>query len=102
MCRNITILHGLDPSATDVEIRSAALQYVRKVSGIRTVAPKNQVVFEAAVDQIAVATAELLASLAPRKQAPTSLPPLRRRAAVGGANEVVRPVGAGSINRAGG
>jgi hypothetical protein len=78
VCRNITILHGLEPGATEVEIRSASLQYVRKVSGIRTVAPKNVAAFESAVDRIAEATTELLATLVPRRQPPTSVPPLRR------------------------
>ncbi len=78
MCRNITILHGLEPGATEVEIRAAALQYVRKVSGIRTVTPKHREAFDLAVDRISSATGDLLAGLGPRRQPPTTVPPLRR------------------------
>ncbi len=82
MCRNITILHGLEPVASDVEIRAAALQYVRKVSGIRTVAPRNQPAFDLAVDRVAEATTDLLTSLGPRRRPPATVPPLRRPAVI--------------------
>lgn len=78
MCRNITELRGLEPAATEEEIASAARQYIRKVTGIR--APNTTVspAFEAAVEQVAVVTAGLLADLPPRRQPPTTVPPLRR------------------------
>jgi hypothetical protein len=83
MCRNITILRGLEPPATDTEIEAAARQYVRKVSGVQTTSPATAEAFEAAVRTVTAATAELLAGLPERRQPPTSEPPLRRRAAAG-------------------
>jgi hypothetical protein len=81
MCRNITTLRGLDPEATAEEIEAAARQYVRKVSGVQTSSPRTEEAFERAVEVVRRATAELLSSLPPRKQPPTTLPPLRRLAA---------------------
>ncbi len=81
MCRNITTLRGLTPTATPEEIEAAARQYVRKVSGVQSTSVQTEVAFERAVDVIAEATATLLESLPPRKQPPPTLPPLRRRAA---------------------
>jgi hypothetical protein len=78
MCRNITPLRGLEPAATAEEIEAAARQYVRKVSGVQTVTDKTRDVFEQAVADIAAATTRLLAELPPRKQPPTTIPPLRR------------------------
>lgn len=78
MCRNITALRGLEPAATTEEIRAAALQYVRKVSGVQTVTDKNRDAIDKAVEDIAAATTRLLAELPPRKQPPTTVPPLRR------------------------
>lgn len=78
MCRNITVLRGLEPAATPEEITAAARQYVRKVSGVTTVAEGTREAFEAAVAEVAAATATLLASLPPRRQPPTTVPPLRR------------------------
>lgn len=78
MCRNITTLRGLEPPATTEEIDAAALQYVRKVSGVRTPSPANQAEFDEAVHAVAVATTQLLATLPPRRQPPPTLPPLRR------------------------
>jgi hypothetical protein len=78
MCRNITALRGLEPAATAEEIEAAARQYVRKVSGVQTVTDKLREPFEAAVAEIAAATARLLEELPPRKQPPTTVPPLRR------------------------
>jgi hypothetical protein len=80
MCRNITILRGLEPPATPEEIEAAARQYVRKVSGIRAPSAAVEERFERAVDEIAVITSELLAELPPRKQPPTTVPPMRRHA----------------------
>lgn len=63
MCRNIKTLHNFDPPATDDEIRAAALQYVRKVSGAQKPSRANEAVFERAVDEIAHVTQHLLADL---------------------------------------
>jgi hypothetical protein len=65
MCRSIKTLRppALPGEATEEDIRAAALQYVRKVSGFRAPAAHNREVFDAAVDAVAEATAELLADL---------------------------------------
>lgn len=60
MCRSIRTLRGQAPPATDEEVRAAALQYVRKVSGYRQPSRRNAAAFEAAV---AAATGRLLAAL---------------------------------------
>jgi hypothetical protein len=78
MCRNITELRGLEPAATDEEVRAAALQYVRKVSGLRQPSAAAQPAFDAAVDEVAESTRRLLAALPPRRQPPATVPPLRR------------------------
>jgi len=63
MCRNIKPLFNFAPPATEAEIRAAALQYVRKVSGYRAPSKANEAAFRAAVDTIAAATAHLLGAL---------------------------------------
>ncbi|MBV2353761.1 DUF2277 domain-containing protein [Streptomyces sp. J2-1] len=65
MCRSIKTLRPpvLPDEATEDDIRAAALQYVRKISGFRAPAAHNREVFDAAVDAVAAATAELLAGL---------------------------------------
>ncbi|MFE2323654.1 DUF2277 domain-containing protein [Streptomyces sp. NPDC059385] len=70
MCRSIKTLRppALPEKATEEEIRAAALQYVRKVSGFRAPAAHNHEVFEAAVDAVAEATAALLDGLQVRGQ----------------------------------
>ena len=78
MCRNITTLRGLEPSATAEEIEAAARQYVRKVSGVQSVSAATKEPFETAVAEIAAVTERLLRELPPRKQPPTTVPPLRR------------------------
>jgi hypothetical protein len=83
MCRNITTLRGLEPTATTEEIEAAARQYVRKVSGVQSTSKNTGEVFERAVRLIAEATTELLRDLPPRLQPPPTLPPLRRKT-VGG------------------
>ncbi len=80
MCRNITTLRGLEPAATPEEIEAAARQYVRKVSGVQSVSPLTEEAFEAAVREVADSTSRLLAALPQRRQAPPTLPPLRRKA----------------------
>jgi hypothetical protein len=78
MCRNITELRGLEPSATDDEIEAAARQYVRKVSGITRPSDGNVEAFETAVAEVTTSTQRLLAALPPRRQPPKTVPPLRR------------------------
>ncbi len=63
MCRNIRTLYNYDPPVTDDEMRAAALQYVRKVSGYRKPSAANEAAFEHAIDAVAAATAELMAQL---------------------------------------
>jgi hypothetical protein len=63
MCRNIKTLHNFEPPATEDEIRAAALQYVRKVSGSTKPSRANEAVFARAVDDIAALTARLLEQL---------------------------------------
>jgi hypothetical protein len=90
MCRNITILRGLEPAASRIEIEAAARQYVRKVGGLKAPSRHTEDAFERAARKIADATEELLAALPPRQQVPRSEPPLRRlearKAATGGVN----------------
>ncbi|UXA19911.1 DUF2277 domain-containing protein [Mycobacterium sp. SMC-4] len=78
MCRNITELRGLEPAVTDEEIEAAARQYVRKVSGISRPSGANVDAFEIAVAEVSASTRRLLSGLAPRKQPPKTVPPLRR------------------------
>ena len=72
MCRNIRQLHNFEPPATSEEVRAAALQYVRKVSGSTKPSQANQAAFERAVEQVAHITEHLLADLV------TSAPPKDR------------------------
>ena len=63
VCRNIKTLYNFTPPATDDEIQAAALQYVRKVSGFRKPSRANEAAFQAAVDEVALATGRLLKTL---------------------------------------
>lgn len=81
MCRNITTLRGLEPSATTEEIEAGARQYVRKITGVQKTSAATEDAFERAVAIIAQASAEVLAELPPRKVPPKTVPPLRRLAA---------------------
>ena len=63
MCRNIKTLFNFEPPATEAEIRSAALQYVRKVSGFNKPSKANEAAFNRAVDEMTVITSKLLNSL---------------------------------------
>jgi hypothetical protein len=63
MCRNIRPLFNFEPPATDDEVRAAAIQYVRKVSGTRKPSGKNADLFDRTVDAIAQLTRELVDSL---------------------------------------
>ena len=66
MCRSIKTLRNAEVPATDEEIRAAALQYVRKVSGYRKPSKVNEEAFERAVEEVAEATVTLLKSLSAR------------------------------------
>ena len=72
MCRNIRQLHNFDPPANETEVREAALQYVRKISGSTRPSRANEEVFESAVQEVALATRRLLDGLV------TSAPPKNR------------------------
>ena len=65
MCRSIKTLRDFDNPPTDVEVRAAALQFVRKISGYRQPARRNQDAFERAVEEIEAASRRLLQSLSP-------------------------------------
>ncbi|MDT3442736.1 MULTISPECIES: DUF2277 domain-containing protein [unclassified Pseudofrankia] len=78
MCRNITELRGLEPSATDEEIEAAALQFIRKVSGLRQPPPAAAEAFDGAVTDVAAIVHRLLDALPARRQPPATVPPLRR------------------------
>ena len=82
MCRNIRVLHNFEPPASDDEVRAAALQYVRKVSGYNRVPKVNEEVFAAAVDEIYQVTTNLLDTLkatAPPKDREVELEKKRAR-----------------------
>jgi hypothetical protein len=72
MCRNIKTLHNFDPPASDREIREAALQYVRKISGYTKPSRANTEAFEEAIDEVEAASTKLLDRLV------TSAPPKDR------------------------
>ncbi len=63
MCRNIRTLHNFEPPATEEEVRAAALQYVRKISGTAKPSKANEEAFARAVDDVAEASSRLLAAL---------------------------------------
>jgi hypothetical protein len=63
MCRNIRTLHNFEPAATEHEVREAALQYVRKISGMNKPSRANADAFDTAVDDVTRATEKLLAAL---------------------------------------
>jgi hypothetical protein len=74
MCRNIQTLYNFEPEATDDEVRNAALQYVRKISGFTKPSRANEEAFERAVDAVAEASHRLLHELV------TNAPPKDREA----------------------
>jgi hypothetical protein len=63
MCRNIKPLFNFEPPVNDEEVRAAALQYVRKISGYNKPSRANEVAFYSAVDEVAAASSRLLAAL---------------------------------------
>lgn len=83
MCRNIRTLHNFEPPATTDEVRAAALQYVRKVSGSTKPARANADAFDRAVEEVATITMQLLEELvtaAPPKDRETEAAKARARA----------------------
>jgi hypothetical protein len=72
MCRNIKTLFNFDPPATELEIRDASLQFVRKLSGFTVPSKANEAAFEAAVEKVAASARELIASMV------TQAPPRNR------------------------
>jgi hypothetical protein len=72
MCRNIKMLFNFEPPVTNEEIRGAALQYVRKISGFGKPSKANEMAFNQAIDEIAAASRDLLSRLA------TAAPPRNR------------------------
>jgi len=72
MCRNIKTLFNFEPPATELEIRDASLQFVRKLSGFTVPSKANETAFEAAVEQVADAARELIRSMV------TQAPPRNR------------------------
>lgn len=81
MCRNIRTLFNFDPPATDEEIKDAALQFVRKLSGSARPSKRNEEAFNHAVAQVSAAVYELVASLE------TSQPPRNREVEAAKARE---------------
>jgi hypothetical protein len=79
MCRSIQTLRGVEPPATQDEVREAALQYVRKLSGYRTPSQANAETFNTAVDEISAATRRLLNGLVVAPGSKTAVPVQRRR-----------------------
>jgi hypothetical protein len=63
MCRNIKILYNFEPPTTEDEVRAAALQFVRKVSGMQKPSRANEAAFERAIESVADATRQLLDDL---------------------------------------
>lgn len=63
MCRNIKLLFNFDPPVTNEEIRAASIQFVRKISGFNKPSKPNEPAFNAAIDEVAAASARLLAAL---------------------------------------
>lgn len=84
MCRNIRQLHNFEPPASEDEVRAAALQYVRKVSGSTKPSQANEEAFARAVDEVAAVTSRLLDALV------TSAPPKDREVEAAKARERAR------------
>jgi len=74
MCRNIKTLFNFDPPATEIEIRDASLQFVRKLSGFTVPSKANEEAFERAVEEVAASARALIASMV------TTAPPHNRGA----------------------
>ena len=81
MCRNIRTLFNFEPPATELEIRDASLQFVRKLSGFTVPSKTNEQAFEAAVEKVAAAARELVGSMV------TQAPPRNREEVAAKARE---------------
>jgi hypothetical protein len=81
MCRNIKTLFNFEPPATELEIRDASLQFVRKLSGFTVPSKANEAAFEAAVEKVAASARELIASMV------TQAPPRNREVEAAKARE---------------
>lgn len=84
MCRNIRTLFNFEPPATELEIRDASLQFVRKLSGFNVPSRANEAAFERAVEQVAASARELIGSLvttAPPRDRDTEAARARARSA---------------------
>ena len=81
MCRNIKTLFNFEPPATELEIRDASLQFVRKLSGVRVPSRANEAAFEQAVEDIATSARRLIDAMV------TKSPPRRREAHAAAARE---------------
>jgi hypothetical protein len=84
MCRNIKTLHNFEPPATEDEVRAAALQYVRKISGATKPSKANEEAFARAVEEVTAASERLLAALV------THAPPRNREVEAERARERAR------------
>lgn len=93
MCRSIKTLANFEPPATDEEIRAAALQFVRKLSGTTRPSRANEAAFERAVDEVTAAATRLIASLT------TNAPPRNREMEALRARERINRRFAGSLTQ---
>ncbi|HKW18303.1 MAG TPA: DUF2277 domain-containing protein [Terriglobales bacterium] len=85
MCRNIRTLFNFEPPVTEDEIRAASLQFVRKISGFTKPSKANEAAFQAAIDEVAAASARLLRAMettAPAKNREEEAAKAKARAAV--------------------
>ena len=81
MCRNIKPLFNIDPPTSEDEVRDAALQFVRKISGYSKPSKANEAAFQEAVDAITAASLKLLADLETKAPARARIQPVRVRKA---------------------
>lgn len=91
MCRNIRVLYNFEPPTTPDEIRAAAAQFVRKVSGLRKPSQLDREAFDRAVDEVAGATGRLLGSLRARTAVRTREQERERARERGRRREELRP-----------
>ena len=77
MCRNIRPLFNIDPPTSEEEVRDAALQFVRKISGYNKPSKANEAAFQEAVDAITAASSKLLAELETKASARARVQPVR-------------------------
>ncbi len=94
MCRNIKPLFNFEPPATGDEVRAAAVQFVRKISGFTAPSRANEAAFNAAIDEIAAVSARLLAALEPGITFPKNREEEAAKARARNAHRFGEPVGA--------